>query len=167
MRKVGLALIYSCRWLRLVSLASFLVLPAVALCQQSGSPSAQGKARAPHATQATSFSAQAQRGKKRYQENCMMCHKDDLAGLDPAPPLTGDSFMRKWQGKSLWDMFDKIRKTMPQDNRGGLNPRVYLDIVAYMAKFNDIDVGKQELRNDPKKLKSLIIRKPDPSHPSS
>ena len=96
-----------------------------------------------------------------------MCHKDDLAGLDPAPALTGDPFMRKWQGKTVWDIFDKIRKTMPQDNRGSLRPRVYLDIVAYWAKFNDIDVGKQELRNDPKTLKSLIIRKPDPSHPSS
>jgi len=96
-----------------------------------------------------------------------MCHKEDLSGQDPAPPLTGNPFMRKWQGNTLWDFYDKIRKTMPQDNRGSLSPRIYLDIVAYVAKFNDFDVGKRELRNDPKTLKNLIIRKSDPSHPSS
>ena len=124
-----------------------------------------GQAKAPAATAksahaaggARTFSAQAKRGEGAYAENCAMCHAEDLKGRDPAPALTGKRFMKKWQGKSLWDLYDKVRKTMPQQDKGSLSPRTYLDIVAYMAKFNAINAGSGELKNDPKLLKSFTI----------
>jgi len=108
---------------------------------------------------AKALAAQVHRGENQYASNCAMCHAQDLSGLDPAPALTGDKFMRKWQGKAIWDLYDKIRKTMPQNDRGGLKSRVYVDIVAYLAKFNDINIGKRELRDDQNLLKSIPIAK--------
>jgi len=116
-----------------------------------------------HATKTASsptLSTQARRGQKQYASNCAMCHAQDLTGLDPAPALTGERFMRKWQGKSMWELFDKIRKTMPQNDRGSLSLHAYLDIMAYLAKFNNVDLGPQELR-DPKPLKGVTIGKQD------
>ncbi|HMK20770.1 MAG TPA: cytochrome c, partial [Terriglobales bacterium] len=88
------------------------------------------------------FAAQAKRGHEGFVKSCANCHAPDLTGLDPAPPLTGEAFMKKWQGKSLWDLYDKIRKTMPQQNKGSLSPKTYLDIVAFLAKFNAVNAGK-------------------------
>ena len=118
-------------------------------------------ANAPHAGAGGSFSAQAKRGEQKFATNCAMCHAPDLKGRDPAPALTGQKFMKKWEGKSLWDLYDKIRKTMPQQSKGSLSPRTYLDITAYVVQFNAINAGKVELRNDPKALKSVTIKAPD------
>ena len=141
-----------------------LVCLGAALIGMSGFGTAQTKAPGlnPAHTGAggQSFSAQARRGQGAYVKNCAMCHAENLAGREPAPALTGATFMKKWQGKSIWDLYDKIRKTMPQQNRGSLSPKTYLDIVAYVAKFNDINAGPAALTNDPKALKSLVIKKP-------
>ena len=159
-------MILSCRWRQRMLLAGFLVTLALAPRQSSAQQSARNELKASRPASAGSLSEQAKRGKKQFTESCALCHAEDLAGRDPAPALTGNKFLKKWQGSTLWDLFDKIRKTMPQEDRGSLSPKTYLDIVAYMVKFNDIDVGSNELKNDPKTLKSVVIRKPDPSHPS-
>lgn len=123
---------------------------------QAKAPAAPAKA--VHATGGgRSFSAQAKRGEGEFVENCAMCHAEDLTGRDPAPALTGKRFMKKWQGKTLWDLYDKVVKTMPQQDKGSLSPKTYLEIVAYMAKFNAINAGSGELKNDPKLLKSFTI----------
>ena len=106
---------------------------------------------------AEAFSGQARRGQKQYEISCVACHAADLTGLDPAPALTGEPFMQKWNGKTVWDLFDTIRKTMPQNDKGSLSASTYLDIVAYLAQFNNIDIGRQELRENPALLKRLTI----------
>ena len=143
-------------WLKAL-IVLFVLVAVVRTCSgQAKAPAAPAKSA--HASAgARSFAAQAKRGEGEYVENCALCHAEDLKGRDPAPALTGKRFMKKWQGKSLWDLYDKIRKTMPQQDKGSLSPRTYLDIVAYMAKFNAINAGSEELKNDPKLLKSLTI----------
>lgn len=111
------------------------------------------------------FSVQARRGREQYAAECAMCHAQDLTGLDPAPALTGATFMRKWREKSLGELFDKISKTMPQNNRGGLSTHAYLDIVVYLAALNGINIGTREIR-DPKLLKTVIISTQNVSAPS-
>ena len=138
-----------------VAAAGFILILMSGLVAAQNGPSVGSTS--PHAG---GFSAQAKRGHDEYVENCAVCHNADLTGLDPAPALTGDDFMKKWQGKSLWDLYDKVRKTMPQQDKGSLSPNTYLDIVAYMAKFNAINAGSGELKGDPKSLKSFVIKKP-------
>src|SRR5437879_7706810 len=57
---------------------------------------------------------QAKRGEEVYQKECAACHGDMLTGGESAPPLTGGAFQANWNGLSLSDLFDRIRKTMPQ-----------------------------------------------------
>ena len=147
----------SSKWL-FFSLAGTTLILSSAMAGQTA-PSAHNHPTAGPPAPRT-FSDQAKSGKKKYAENCAMCHAENLKGRDPAPALTGARFMKKWQGKTLWDLFDKVRKTMPQQDRGSLTPRSYLEIVAYLAKFNSFDVGEAELKNDPKLLKGLVIAKP-------
>lgn len=134
------------RW-KQVGLGTAMVLLSGLCAGQSKAPGGQ------------SFSAQAKRGQGQYVRNCAMCHAPDLTGREPAPALTGAAFIKKWQGKSLWDLYEKVRKTMPQQNKGSLSPRTYLDIVAYMAKFNSINTGSAELKSDPQALKAVVIKK--------
>jgi cytochrome c len=144
----------------LVGVATILIMNTIVVSQTSTPPTAVKQSKVAQSPGARSSSDQARRGRKQYAENCLMCHAEDLKGLDPAPALTGDRFMQKWQGHTVWELFEKTRKTMPQNDRGGLSPKTYLDIVVYLAKFNDIDIGNRELRNDPKLLKSITIGKP-------
>ena len=137
-----------------------LALGGSILILMSGLAAAQAKSSAASkTTHAGGFSAQAKRGHDEYVESCAVCHAEDLSGLDPAPPLTGEPFMKKWQGKSLWDLYDKVRKTMPQQDKGSLSPNTYLDIIAYVAKFNAINAGSAELKGDPKTMKAFVIKK--------
>src|SRR5689334_3901468 len=74
--------------------------------------------------------AQADRGRAAYGENCARCHGPDLAGGESTPPLAGAAFLSRWVGKSALDLLDRTRQTMPTDNPGGLTNRQYADIVA-------------------------------------
>ena len=154
------------RWATLAWITGFLIVGGVAPCQTGAAQVARVNSRSAASPSGSSkmLTGQARRGQKQYVINCAMCHAEDLTGLDPAPALTGHPFMRKWQGKPLWDLFETIRKTMPQNDRGGLPPHTYLDIVTYLAKFNDIDIGTQELR-DPALLKGVTIGKPNGHQP--
>src|SRR5208282_5526805 len=63
---------------------------------------------------------QAKRGEPVYSKECASCHGAMLTGGESAPPLTGGAFLANWNGLTLGDLFDRIRKTMPQSNPGRL-----------------------------------------------
>jgi len=63
---------------------------------------------------------QAKRGESVYRKECAACHGDLLAGAESAPPLTGGAFLANWNGLTIGDLFDRIRKTMPQSAPGRL-----------------------------------------------
>src|ERR1700730_2471178 len=92
---------------------------------------------------------QADRGQKAYQEECMKCHGENLAGGEASPPLVGAEFLPKWNGKTAGDLFGLIRKTMPTDDPGNLSSRQYADIVAYILSMNEFPAGPKELDADP------------------
>src|SRR5205823_9307862 len=45
---------------------------------------------------------------------CTSCHGDSFEG-DRGPDLAGDGFKMRWEGRTIGDLFDLIRKTMPDD----------------------------------------------------
>jgi mono/diheme cytochrome c family protein len=100
---------------------------------------------------------QAARGKAQYNQNCSACHMEDLSGSGQALPLAGDAFTQVWEGQSVYDLFDLVRTTMPQDKPGSLSPDTSLDIVTYLLQYNGFPTGKEELKNDPDTLKSIKI----------
>ena len=102
---------------------------------------------------------QAQRGKAQYSQSCATCHMDDLSGSGQALPLAGDAFMGTWEGQSVADLMGLIHDTMPQDKPGTLTPDQTLDTIAYLLQYNQFPAGKEELKNDPDELKTIIITK--------
>lgn len=93
----------------------------------------------------TFSAAQAERGRTSYRESCARCHGQELGGAESSPPLAGAAFLAAWTGKSPADLLERTRRTMPTDNRGGLDPRRYADIVAYVLSVNGFRAGTSEL----------------------
>src|SRR5882762_5843062 len=56
---------------------------------------------------------QAERGHSLYNRHCASCHGDELAGGDVPPPLAGSGFLANWNGLTVGDLFERIRRSMP------------------------------------------------------
>ncbi len=106
--------------------------------------------------------AQAGRGKKSYVTHCAACHNEGLQGGDLAPELKGEDFLLRWNDKSMFEFVDRIQKTMPQDNPGGLMPQENADIVAYILQVNKMAAGSTDLPSDEAALKAITITKTKP-----
>src|SRR5437899_7122148 len=89
--------------------------------------------------------AQAARGQAAYREDCARCHGQNLGGGESSPALAGQPFVQRWSGKSVTELLEYTRRTMPMDNPGGLGTRRYADIVAYVLSVNRAAAGKREL----------------------
>ena len=98
---------------------------------------------------------QAKRGEEMYRKECASCHGDSLVGGGGAAPLTGGTFLSNWNGLTVGDLFDRIRKTMPQGSPGKLTRQQDADILAYLLSFNKFPAGKTELQKQPEFLKEI------------
>jgi mono/diheme cytochrome c family protein len=98
---------------------------------------------------------QAARGEKLYAEKCSSCHGRQLGGND-APPLTGPDFFANWNKQTVGDLFDKILKTMPQDDPN-LNAQQTSDLIAAIFKHEETPPGKSELSPEVAALKNITI----------
>jgi S-disulfanyl-L-cysteine oxidoreductase SoxD len=107
---------------------------------------------------------QAKRGDAVYHKECATCHGDSLAGGESAPPLTGGGFLSDWDGLTLGDLFDRIRKSMPQNAPGKLAKPQVADVLAYVLSANKFPAGKAELSKQVEFLKEIRFEanKPDP-----
>ena len=76
---------------------------------------------------------QAVRGMSVFTKTCVECHtKTDVTGAD---------FKIKWHGRPVYDLFDVIRTTMPDDKPGTMPPDQYIDVVAYLLRINGASSG--------------------------
>ena len=90
---------------------------------------------------------QAQRGRKVYMESCAAgCHLESLGGSGPATGLLGNSFISRWHGLSVDDLFVRIRDTMPVDNPAGLSEDDYLSLTSYLLSANGFPAGTKQLQ---------------------
>jgi mono/diheme cytochrome c family protein len=89
--------------------------------------------------------AQAESGKQLYIRECLDCHGDDLEGDPENPPLATPAFIDKWNTLTLGDLFERIHRDMPADNRGTLKRRNAAELVAFILSFNKFPAGDQEL----------------------
>jgi S-disulfanyl-L-cysteine oxidoreductase SoxD len=98
---------------------------------------------------------QAKRGEAIYAKECASCHSDTLIGGGGASPLTGGIFLSNWNGLSLGDLYERIRKTMPQATPGKLTKQQDADVLAYLLSFNKFPAGKTELSKQVEFLKEI------------
>jgi S-disulfanyl-L-cysteine oxidoreductase SoxD len=98
--------------------------------------------------------AQATRGQAIYNDRCISCHGDGLAGRS-GPPLTGDAFLTVWSMEPLFELASKVRNTMPQTDPGTLSWQQTADLVAYILQAGKFPSGRTELRGDEQALKEI------------
>jgi hypothetical protein len=87
---------------------------------------------------------------------CTSCHGDSFEGL-LGPQLAGPEFTERWDGRTVGDLFDLIRLTMPDDAPGSLPREEYADLLAYILAVNKYPSGQTELGIDPGPLKQVRI----------
>jgi cytochrome c len=105
--------------------------------------------------------AQAERGERDYGRQCERCHGADLSGdtSREVPALAGDHFQEQWSGRTVKELFDLVKRSMPGDAPDSLTTRAYVDIVAYVLSANQFASGAQELPRVPERLQEWVIEK--------
>jgi mono/diheme cytochrome c family protein len=96
--------------------------------------------------------AQAERGIAVYKSKCASCHAPNR--------FTDDFFYQSFAGKPLWEMFEVISDSMPEDDPGGLKKEEYADVIAYLLKLNNFPAGEAELPTDKDALSAILMEKP-------
>ena len=96
--------------------------------------------------------AQAERGLALYRSKCASCHAPNR--------FTDEFFYTSFAGKPLWEMFDVISDSMPEDNPGGLKKEEYADVIAYLLKLNNFPTGETDLPIDKDALSAILMEKP-------
>ena len=92
---------------------------------------------------------QVARGRAGHRTNCSSCHG--------AEAYSGEAFEKAWKGRTLFDLVDLIRTTMPNDNPGQLPLADYVDVVAYILNLNGYPQGEAELAANEAELKKIRI----------
>jgi S-disulfanyl-L-cysteine oxidoreductase SoxD len=105
---------------------------------------------------------QAKRGEPLYRKECASCHGDMLTGGESAPPLSGAAFLANWNGLTVGDLFDRIRKTMPLTAPGRITRQQDADILSFMLSVNKFPPGKTELYRQSEMLKEIRFESPKP-----
>ena len=106
---------------------------------------------------------QAKRGEAAYRKECAACHGDMLTGGESAPALAGGVFQANWNGLTLGDLFDRIRKTMPLSKPGSLTRQQNADVLAFMLSINKFPAGKMELYRQSEMLKEIRFETKKPA----
>ena len=96
---------------------------------------------------------QADRGMSLYKSRCASCHAPNR--------FTDDQlFLTPYAGKPLWEMFDVISDSMPEDDPGGMKPEEYADVIAYLLKLNGFSTGQTDLPTSKDALSLILFEKP-------
>lgn len=83
---------------------------------------------------------QATVGEAWFRGYCVECH-------GPAD-MANDTFKAKWHGRTVFDLFERLRTSMPDGAAGSLPRQTYADLVAYMLKLNGAPAGPAPLAPD-------------------
>ena len=132
-----------------VAVAGLIVCAAVA-----AQPAAQETVRRKTAREPVYADAQAERGKKVYEANCVTCHLPDLDGsANPdagarGAPLVGTRFVQDFGESKVSALFNKMKRDMPSGRPGTLTDQEYLDLTAFVLQRNRFPSGSTELTEE-------------------
>lgn len=78
--------------------------------------------------------------------------------MPPSPAIAGETFLRKWDGKTISELFTYVQKEMPIDNPGSLTDQESIDAVAHMFAVSDLPAGDKELPPHAGALTGIVIQ---------
>ena len=144
-----------------VGAAISLIVPSVAQAVRLSASGSQESSAKRSVWEGVYTEDQARRGEAQYARNCEACHGADLSGnpVQEIPSLVFDAFLTQWGDRTVKDLFEAVRRSMPRDNPGGLNARAYVDVIAYVLQANKIPSGSRELSLNPDALGQIVIER--------
>lgn len=96
---------------------------------------------------------QARRGQRAFRQVCSDCHYTS--------EFKGPVFTDAWARRTARDLYRELRRTMPDDNPGGLPRQTYVDVMAYILELNGYPAGSDELPPNDEILGSFRLTPPD------
>ena len=130
------------------------VAGGVALDAAAQSPGANSPART--TVDGVYSEAQRQVGLLTYLKRCSSCHGETLHGGESAPALKGADFRRRWDGKTLDDLIQKVM-AMPPNDPSKLTPAENASLIAVILASNGSRAGSEELSSGADELKQIAI----------
>jgi mono/diheme cytochrome c family protein len=100
--------------------------------------------------------AQAERGRTVFTNVCAECHEME--------DLTNEDFRQNWDGTTLYELFDLIRTTMPDEEPGTLTPQQYVDVTAYVLQLNKLPAGPADFAGDSASASAVRLALPTGGH---
>ena len=97
------------------------------------------------ARQAAYAADQAEAGAAVYRESCAACHLPNLAGSFEAPELAGPNFRNTWGARSVSDLVELMRETMPPEAPGSLDEGQYVALAAFILRQNGVAPAQARL----------------------
>ncbi|QIB64105.1 outer membrane protein assembly factor BamB family protein [Kineobactrum salinum] len=95
--------------------------------------------------------AQITQGAQLFARECVRCHS--------AEQVSGFAYQR-WQDKTLGDLFDVVRKTMPPESAGRLQGQDYLDVLAFVLSRQQHEAGAHTIAISQHDWREVVIRPP-------
>lgn len=92
--------------------------------------------------------AQAKRAEALWTKACAACHTlgdYSTASADKGPALSGEAFLTKWSGKTVFVLADGIEKNMPNDFSVEISTAQAADLTALILQVNGFPAGGKEL----------------------
>ena len=138
----------------LVFCTALAARPSAGRAGLSAPPIAQENVARKTVREAVYTEAQAERGKKVYEANCVTCHLPDLDGsANPdanarGAPLVGSRFVQDFGESRVSALFNKMKRDMPSGRPGTLTDQEYLDAAAYVLQRNKFPAGPAELTEE-------------------
>jgi len=100
---------------------------------------------------------QATSGAALFNKVCVECHE--------LSDYTGEKFRAKWNGQSMYDLYEQIRTKMPDDKPGSLTRDEYADALAYILKQNKLPSGSAKVAPDSAAMSAVKLDLPPVSPP--
>jgi cytochrome c2 len=118
---------------------------------------------------------QAERGRLYFYGSCNTCHTADSRTFTPEDLVAGrgflngrglsllsvvnpDRFAERW--RTVANLYNKIRLTMPGHDAGGLSNAAYVDIAAFMMSINGMPAGPRELTDNLEAMRGMTLFEP-------
>ena len=133
------------------------VPPAEASSDDAAAPEGGSSADASPALVAFYTEPQARRGQRAFRQVCSDCHYTS--------EFKGPVFTDVWARRTARDLYRELRRTMPDDNPGGLPRQTYVDVMAYILELNGYPAGSDELPPDDEILRSFRLTPPEGQDP--
>ena len=95
-----------------------------------------------------------------FTTDCATCHGKDLRGTEGGNALIGTRFQKTWSEKSIGELFEYTKLTMPVSNPGTYDDETYSALLAYILHQNKYPAGEQLLSSNKKELDKIFPNKP-------